>query len=205
MEASADLEPDVIPPKIGIQNEAGPWSVNLVGSLVAHGLASEGDTFQLKLQALLQQEGKSMDEVKALIMGKQTPKSDVSVDIVDAIGKLEDRCNQVSSDSPGYRNLTLFSGLKPVPPGEEEYEIWMEQAAQMISEWQCTDAAKKQRIVESLQGPAADIVTFLKVSNPSATANEYLAALETTYGTTESGPDLMARFRHTYQESGEKL
>lgn len=205
VEASADLEPDVIPPEIGIGNEAGPWSVNLVGSLVACGPASEGDTFQLKLQALLQQEGKSMDEVKALIMGKQSPKSDVSVDLVDAIGKLVDRCNQVSSDSPGYRKLRLFSGLKPIPPGEEDYEIWMEQAAQMISEWQCTEAAKKQRIVESLRGPAADIVRFLKVSNPSVTANEYLAALETAYGTTESGPDLMARFHHTYQETGEKL
>lgn len=43
------------------------------------------------------------------------------------------------------------------------------------------------------------------MSNPSATANEYLAALETAYGTTESGSDLMARFRHTYQETGEKL
>ncbi len=146
-----------------------------------------------------------MDEVKALIIGKQSPKSDVSVDLVNAIGKLVDRCNQVSSDSPGYRKLRLFSGLKPVPPGEEEYEIWMEQAAQMTTEWQCTEAAKKQRIVESLRGPAADIVRFLKVSNPSATANEYLAALETAYGTTESGPDLMARFRHTYQETGEKL
>ncbi len=123
VEASADLEPDVIPPEIGIENEAGPWSVNLVGSLVACGPASEGDTFQLKLQALLQQEGKSMDEVKALIIGKQSPKSDVSVHLVDAIGKLVDRCNQVSSDSPGYRKLRLFSGLKPDPPGEEEYEI----------------------------------------------------------------------------------
>nr|XP_023661390.1 paraneoplastic antigen Ma1 homolog [Paramormyrops kingsleyae] len=205
VEASADLEPDVIPPEIGIESEAGPWSVHLVRSLVAPNPVPEGDPFQLKLQALLQQEGKSMDEVKALIMGMQSPKSDISVDLVDAIGKLVDRCNQVPNDSPSYRKLRLFSGLKPVPPGEEEYDIWMEQAAQMISEWQCNEAAKKQRIVESLRGPAADIVRFLKVSNPSATANEYLAALETAYGTTESGPDLMARFRHTYQESGEKL
>jgi hypothetical protein len=205
VETSADLDPDVIPPEIGIENEAGPWSVNLVGSLVAHGPASEGDTFQLKLQALLEQEGKSMDEVKAMILENQPSKSDISVDLVDAIGKLVDRCNQVSSDGPSYRKLRLFSGLKPVTPGEEEYEVWMEQAAQMISEWQCTESAKKQRIVESLRGPAADIVRFLKVSSPSATANEYLAALETVYGTTESGPDLMARFRHTYQDSGEKL
>ncbi|KAL1279354.1 hypothetical protein QQF64_026027 [Cirrhinus molitorella] len=205
VETSTDLDPSTLPPQVGIEQEAGPWRVHFVGSLLADDPTADTDTFQIKLLALLQQEGKSMDEVKAIVMGDQSPKSDISVDLVNAIGKLVDRCNQSSTDGPSYRKLRLFSGLKPVPPGEEEYEIWMEQAAQMTSEWQCTEAAKKQRIIESLRGPAADIVRFLKVSSPSATANEYLAALETAYGTTESGPDLMARFRHTYQESGEKL
>ena len=116
-----------------------------------------------------------------------------------------DKCNQVSADGPSYRKLRLFSGTKPVPLGEEEYDAWMEQATQMISEWQCNDAAKRQRIVESLRGPAADIVRFLKVSVPNATATDYLAALDTAYGTTESGADLLATFRHTYQNEGEKL
>ncbi|XP_073697124.1 paraneoplastic antigen Ma1 homolog [Garra rufa] len=205
VETSTDLDPSTLPPEIGIEQEAGPWHVHFVGGLLADDPAAGNDPFQIKLLALLQQEGKSMDEVKAIVMGDQSPKSDISVDLVNAIGKLVDRCNQTSTDGPSYRKLRLFSGLKPVPPGEEEYEVWMEQAAQMISEWQCTETAKKQRIVESLRGPAADIVRFLKVSSPSATANEYLAALETAYGATESGPDLMARFRHTYQESGEKL
>ncbi|KAL1273645.1 hypothetical protein QQF64_026459 [Cirrhinus molitorella] len=205
VETSTDLDPSTLPPQVGIEQEAGPWCVHFVGSLSADDPTADTDTFQIKLLALLQQEGKSTDEVKAIVMGDQPPKSDISVDLVNAIGKLVDRCNQASTDGPSYRKLRLFSGLKPVPPGEEEYEIRMEQAAQMTSEWQCTEAAKKQRIVESLRGPAADIVRFLKVSSPSATANEYLAALETAYGTTESGPDLMARFRHTYQESGEKL
>lgn len=99
--------------------------------------------------------------------------------------------------------LKLFSGLKPVPPGEEEYEAWMEQATQMTSEWQCTDAAKRQRIVESSKGPAADIVRFLKVS--TATATDDLSALDTAYGTTENGADILAKFRHTFQKEGEKL
>ncbi|KAK2831469.1 hypothetical protein Q7C36_016555 [Tachysurus vachellii] len=182
-----DLDPE-IPSEIDIESEAGPWPVHVVSSLLAPGAPAEGDAFQLKLRTLLQEEGKSMEEVKAIVMVNSPPKVDISVGLVDAIGKLVDRCNQVSSDGPGYRKLRLFSGLRPVPPGEEEYE-----------------AAKRQRIVESLRGPAADIVRFLKVSNPSATPSEYLSALDTAYGTTESGPDLMAKFRHTYQESGEKL
>ncbi|KAI2648687.1 hypothetical protein H4Q32_018856 [Labeo rohita] len=107
-----------------------------------------------------------MEEVNAIVMRDQSPKSDIGFGLVNAIGKLVDRCNQASSDGQSYRKLRLFSGLKPVPPGEEE---------------------------------------LLKVSSLSATANEYLAALETAYGTTESGPDLMARFCHAFQESEEKL
>lgn len=73
----------------------------------------------------------------------------------------------------------------------------------MTSEWQCTDAAKRQRIVESSKGPAADIVRFLKVS--TATATDDLSALDTAYGTTENGADILAKFRHTFQKEGEKL
>ncbi|XP_060759928.1 paraneoplastic antigen Ma1 homolog [Neoarius graeffei] len=146
-----------------------------------------------------------MDDVRSILSDASSPKPDVNMDLVTAIGRLVDKCCQGPTDGPSYRKLRLFSGLKPVPAGEEEYDAWMEQATQMISEWQCSDAVKKQRIVESLKGPAADIVRFLKVSNSLATATDYLTALETAYGTTESGPDLMAKFRHTYQEDGEKL
>lgn len=202
VETRTDIDPDSVPPEIGIEGEAGPWTVHLVQSLVVQGPDAD---FQSKLLALLHQEGKTLEDIRSIVPEGPPPKSDLNTDLVNAIGRLVDKCCQGPADGLGYRKLRLFSGLKPVPPGEEEYDAWMEQATQMISEWQCSDAAKKQRIVESLKGPAADIVRFLKVSNPSATATDYLVALETAYGTTESGPDLMARFRHTYQEEGEKL
>lgn len=202
VETRTDIDPASVPPEIGILGEAGPWTVHLVHSLAVQ--APDAD-FQSKLLALLQQEGKTLEDIKSIVSEEPPAKSDLNADLVNAIGKLVDKCCQGPADGPGYRKLRLFSGLKPVPSGEEEYDAWMEQATQMISEWQCSDAAKKQRIVESLKGPAADIVRFLKVSDPSATATDYLVALETAYGTTESGPDLMAKFRHTYQEDGEKL
>ncbi|XP_056140262.1 paraneoplastic antigen Ma1 homolog [Lampris incognitus] len=205
VETSAALEPVSLPPEMGIIGEAGPWSVHALSSLPYVNPVPEGDAFEVKLLALLQQEGKSMGDVKAVVMGTQHPTPDVSTDLVNAISKLVDRCNQAPSDAPSYRKLRLFSGLRPVPPGEEEYDSWMEQATQMSTEWQCADAAKRQRIVESLRGPAGDIVRFLKVSNPSSTATEYLTALDTVYGSTESGADLMASFRHTFQEDGERL
>ncbi|KAK0133373.1 Paraneoplastic antigen Ma1 [Merluccius polli] len=205
VETFAALDPVSLPPEVGIVGEAGPWPVHALSSLPSANAVPEGDAFQAKLLALLQQEGKSMGDVKAVVMGTQPPAPVASTDLVNAISKLVDRCNQASTDAPSYRKLRLFSGLRPVPPGEEEYDVWMEQATQMITEWGCADAAKRQRIVESLRGPAADIVRFLKVSGPSATATEYLAALDTVYGSTESGADLMALFRHTFQENGEKL
>ncbi|KAI4871331.1 hypothetical protein NFI96_009730, partial [Prochilodus magdalenae] len=205
VETSTMLEQFTLPSEVGIDGEIGPWPVHLVSSLEAADSSSRDEAFHSKLCTLLKQEGKSMDDVMAFAQANPVPKADLSADLVSAIGKLIDKCGQVSPDGPSYRKLRLFSGVRPVLPGEEEYEGWVEQATQMVSEWQCNEAAKKQRIAESLRGPAADIIRFLKVSNPSATVTDYLAALDTAYGTTESGTDLMAKFRYTYQEKGEKL
>lgn len=75
----------------------------------------------------------------------------------------------------------------------------------MLDEWQCSDVVKRQRAAESLKGPAADIIRGLRVTNPQATASDYLKALETAFGTTDSAADLMVRFRNTFQQDGEKL
>ncbi|XP_044073770.1 paraneoplastic antigen Ma1-like [Siniperca chuatsi] len=99
----------------------------------------------------------------------------------------------------------MFSGMRPTPSGEEEYDAWAEQTTHMLEEWQCGDGIKKQRIVDSLKGPAADIIRFLKAQNPNATANDYMQALKTAFGTTESSSDLLVKFRHTFQSEGEKL
>lgn len=84
----------------------------------------------------------------------------------------------------GYCKLRMFSGVKTTPSGEEEYDAQAEQTTHLLDEWQCSDNVKKQRIVESLKGPAADIVRFLKIGNPTATATAYMNALETAFGNT---------------------
>ncbi|XP_063781263.1 paraneoplastic antigen Ma1 homolog [Pseudophryne corroboree] len=104
-----------------------------------------------------------------------------------------------------YRRLRIFSGILPVPTGEEPYEAWREAAIQQSEEWHCPDHIKKQRIVESLRGPAMGIIQATRKSNPEATVADYFQALEYTYGTLEDVGDLVARFNHTYQETGEKL
>lgn len=126
---------------------------------------------------------------------------DMNTALIQAISSLVDKCNTTSVDSQSYRKLRMFSGVKPTPNGEEEYDAWAEQTMHLLEEWQCSDNTKKQRIVESLKGPAADIVRFLRVQKPTATSYHYVHALETT----ESTSDLLVKFRHTYQGVGEKL
>lgn len=48
-------------------------------------------------------------------------------------------------------------------------------------------------------------MVFLKIGNPTATSADYMNALETAFGTTESASDLMARFRNTFQNEINKL
>ncbi|XP_063781312.1 paraneoplastic antigen Ma1 homolog [Pseudophryne corroboree] len=104
-----------------------------------------------------------------------------------------------------YRRLRIFSGIVPVPTGEETYEDWKEAAVQQAEEWQCPDQIKRQRVVESLRGPAMGIVQAARRSNPNATLETYLDALDYTYGTLEDVVDLNSRLYHTFQEYGEKL
>ncbi|XP_073708839.1 paraneoplastic antigen Ma1 homolog [Garra rufa] len=204
LETSNDLDPDAVPPEIGIPGEVGPWRVHLPERMVSDPPAGDA-VFQEKLLSLLQQEGKSVEDAKAILEPGPSSNVNVNLDLVNAIDRLVEKCVHVPTDPLSYRRLRVFSGVKPVPAGEEEYDPWMEQAVQMISEWQCADSVKRQRIVESLRGPASDIIRFLKVSNPAATATDYLVALETAYGDTESASDLFAKFRSTYQKENERL
>ncbi|XP_063786016.1 paraneoplastic antigen Ma1-like [Pseudophryne corroboree] len=105
----------------------------------------------------------------------------------------------------GYRRLRMFSGIVPVPAGEESYELWKETAIQHSEEWPCTDAIKKQRVVESLRGPAMGVIQATRRSNPQATLREYFEALDFSYRTLEDVCELLACMNHTFQEHGETL
>ncbi|XP_063786108.1 paraneoplastic antigen Ma1 homolog [Pseudophryne corroboree] len=104
-----------------------------------------------------------------------------------------------------YRRLRIFSGIQPVPQGEETFESWKEAAIQQTEEWQCPDHIKKQRVVESLRGPAMGVIQAARRSDPNATIETYFEALDYAYGTLEDVGDLVSRMHHTFQESGEKL
>uniref|UniRef100_A0AAR2M5W1 Paraneoplastic antigen Ma-like C-terminal domain-containing protein n=1 Tax=Pygocentrus nattereri TaxID=42514 RepID=A0AAR2M5W1_PYGNA len=196
VQTSATVTGQTLPNAIGIPGEAGPWPLHVLPAV------TEFEQFQAKLLSFLKSEGKSIADVKGLL---NPPSLDVNAALVNAISSLVDKCNAAPPDTQSYRKLRMFSGVRPTPSGEDEYDAWAEQTTHMLEEWQCGDSVKKQRIVESLRGPAADIIRFSRAQNPNATSNDYMQALETAFGTTESSADLLVKFRSTFQIEGEKL
>lgn len=50
-----------------------------------------------------------MEDFQSIVAESKAPKTDVNMDLVTAIGKLVDKCNQVSTDVPSYRKTeTIF-------------------------------------------------------------------------------------------------
>ena len=94
------------------------------------------------------------------------------------------------ADGGSYGRLRIFSGALPTPPGEEPFDHWLEQAWLMVEETECSDREKRRRLIGSLKGPALEIVKAVRHANPDASAKECLEALESAFGSAESGDDL---------------
>lgn len=203
IQTSTDLTQHTIPERVGIPDGAGPWPAQVLPA------AGKSDEFEAKLLSFLRNEGKTISDVKGLAgLANPSPAPsplDMNTALINVLSSLVDKCNTVPSETQSYRKLRMFSGERPVPIGEEEYDAWAEQTGHLLEEWQCNDGVKRQRIVESLKGSAADIVRFLRAQNPTATSHDYMQALETAFGTTESPADLLMKFRQTFQCDGEKL
>lgn len=204
VECSEQLDAKSVPNEIGSE-ASGPWPVFITETVGMGSEVEEPNLFRDKLLVFLTQEGKSLEDLKSVAEPSMQPKQSVNVDILTALGQLVKDCVKPDHEVGHYRKLRVFSGQKPVPLGEEDYDTWMDQVTQMSEEWQCAENVKKQRVVESLRGPAADTIRFLRGAKPTATLPEYLAAIDNVFGTTESGTDLLLRFRSTLQEEGEKL
>uniref|UniRef100_A0A8C1LTE1 Paraneoplastic antigen Ma-like C-terminal domain-containing protein n=1 Tax=Cyprinus carpio TaxID=7962 RepID=A0A8C1LTE1_CYPCA len=144
-ETSTDLTKQTTPACVGLPGKAGPWPVHVLPVL------AEGESFEAKLLSFLKHEGKTITDVKGLL--KPSP-LDMNTALINAISSLVDKCNTAPADTQSYRKLCVFSGVRPNPNGEEEYDAWAEQTMHLLEEWQCSDNVKKQRIVESLKGPA---------------------------------------------------
>lgn len=186
------------PPEIYPINGGAPWKV----TLLTHAPTPPED-FTLKLMSLLQNEGKSLADLQPLLE-KSTPAQSDPTAIIRAVGELLEKTMQPPPEN-AFRRLRIFSGVMPTPAGEETLESWLEQAQLMLDECDGTVKEKKKRIVESVRGPAFEIIQAVRCNDSDARPEEYLAALENAFGITKSGEDLYFAFRSMQQKSGERL
>lgn len=84
-------------------------------------------------------------------------------------------------------------------------ENWVEQAKLMIEECERPEREKKMRIMESVKGPALEVLQAVRFNDPSATSNDYIDILENTFGTPENGEEIYFAFRMLCQHPSEKL
>ena len=121
---------------------------------------------------------------------------------------LEEIIAQCKKDTPdclttGYRRLRPFSGRHPVPSSEDGFEEWMDHAVQALEEWGIPEKNKKQRIMESLRGPALEAIRNLKHSKDNCAAQDYLDVLQNVFGRTEDISELRCQLEHCFQKKGE--
>ncbi|KAI3370531.1 hypothetical protein L3Q82_025288 [Scortum barcoo] len=174
------------------------WPVIIIGDTEA-----AAEEFNSKLRGLLQAEGKTIEDLKSLLPSAFRSTSSTE-SILHAVGDLLDKTTK-PADGGNYGRLRMFSGALPTPPGEEPFDHWLEQAWLMVEETNCSDREKRRRLVGSVKGPALEIVKALRHGNPEASPKECLEALESAFGSAESGEDLYFAFRLMQQQTGEKL
>ncbi|XP_059819440.1 uncharacterized protein LOC132390922 [Hypanus sabinus] len=101
--------------------------------------------------------------------------------------------------------LGVFSGAKPTPDGEVDYETWIERTSLMLEEWPGSEEEKRQRLLGSLRGLAATTIRELKAEKPGAAVEECLEVLEGAFGLSGEPWLLLAEFQRLEQWRGEKL
>ncbi|XP_056157103.1 paraneoplastic antigen Ma1 homolog [Lampris incognitus] len=198
-ECSGTVTDSNVPPEIPPEEGVKAWPIYIVPEE-----RDVNDEFNAKLHALLQAEGKSMGDMRALF-SEPEPAPSSAESIIRAVGDLLDKTSKPPSESRGYRRLRTFSGTVPTPAGEESFDHWMEQAYLMVEESDCAPKEKRRRIMESLKGQALEVVRAVRLSEPDITPEKCSEALESAFGLAESGDDLYFAFRLQRQQYGEKL
>uniref|UniRef100_A0A669C889 Uncharacterized protein n=1 Tax=Oreochromis niloticus TaxID=8128 RepID=A0A669C889_ORENI len=198
-ECHQDIQPDRIPPHVQPLNGGPVWKISLLTECMR-----SADDFSAKLKKLMVEEGKTIDDVSALL-STETPQENSPESIIQAVGDLLAKTMRPTSENTASRCLRIFSGQSPTPAGEESLDSWVEQARLMIEECDCSEREKRRRVVESLKGPALEIIQAVRRDNPDASPESYVEALESAFGSLESGEDLYLAFRSLGQQRGEKL
>jgi len=129
---------------------------------------------------------------------EEPPESGSAESIIRAVGDLLTKMGKPSGDNSSYRHLRVFSGTLPTPVGEESFEHWLEHARLMVEKSECSTEEKRRRIMESLKGPA--VVKAVRTADPEVSPTLCLEAIESAFGSAETGEDLYFAFRLLQQQ-----
>ncbi|CAM4696966.1 unnamed protein product [Lepidochelys kempii] len=131
--------------EVGIVGEIGPWAVFLPGSVPEEATTPAGaPDFAAEWNTLLQQEGKTLEDVRAIVTPTASPSAATDEGLITAQGQLVEHCTQSLNKGAGCCKLRFFSRIKPTPVGEDDSESWMDRATQMMEEWQRPHNIKRQ-------------------------------------------------------------
>ncbi|KAK0135440.1 Paraneoplastic antigen Ma3 [Merluccius polli] len=198
-ECREELKRENVPAEVMPTDGNEAWPIVIVGEA----LSAPVDSFSELLAGAQQAEERTGEKPQSRSPTPVSPSSQTE-SILRALGELLDK-TKPTIDHGSYRRLRIFSGTLPIPAGEEQFEHWIEQAWLMVEECDCSVKEKRRRLMESLKGPALEIVKAARASNPDVSPEQCLEAVEHVFGTAESGDDLYFAFRSMQQQSGEKL
>ncbi|XP_049332090.1 uncharacterized protein LOC111196705 [Astyanax mexicanus] len=111
------------------------------------------------------------------------------------------RSGETAAHANAPVRLRVFSGKKPHPNNEVDYETWRNNVELLLQDPAVSDLCRSRRVLDSLLPPAANLVKHL---SPQATPRAYLDLLDSAFATVEDGDELFARFLNTLQDAGEK-
>lgn len=159
------------------------------------------DEFITRLNYFLKDEGRKMADV-AKILGYSSVTEGVEP---EGSSQFKLAVLQPLKESMWYRKLKVFSGNTFPGPGEENFEVWLEQVTEMMKMWQVSMVEKRRRLLESLCGPALSVMRMLLANNDSMTVEQCLDALTQIFGSKEDYRTSQFKFFQTFQLSGEKI
>ncbi|KAM6221061.1 paraneoplastic antigen Ma2 [Rhynchocyon petersi] len=199
LELMEDLDTSAIPSEV--QGRGGMWKV-------VFKTPNQDTEFLERLNLFLEKEGQTLAG-----MFRALGHEGISTATVPSISPelLANLVGQAIAHAPQpllpmrYRKLRIFSGSATPAPEEEPFEIWLEQATEIVKEWPVAEAEKKRWLMESLRGPALDLMHIVQADNEAISVEECLEAFKQVFGSLESRRTSQVRYLKTYQEEGEKV
>ncbi|XP_012332782.1 paraneoplastic antigen-like protein 5 [Aotus nancymaae] len=159
------------------------------------------DEFLSKLNYFLKHEGRRMIDVARALGCGNFPARSLEAEVVPRVTPAP---LEPLKESMWYRKLKVFSGTAFPSPGEETFEVWLEQVTELMPIWQVSEMEKRRRLLESLRGPALSIMRVLQANDDSITVEQCLDALKQIFGDKEDIRTSQFRFLQTLPKSGEK-